>query len=183
MMPLALITVLTALPFLALGLFFLLAGSRGEYWAKAFPRNRTATWILMGLAAGWFLWQVAFLSDADFGQYSEWLFAGFLTVAVLSFIYVPDFLAVRGLAALILLAAQIPLDAAWMRYELPGRLVMVTVVYLCILLALYLGAVPYRLRDFLAWLYARPGRVRGAGLVITGVGAAVGLSPLTYLLS
>ena len=37
--------------------------------------------------------------------------------------------------------------------------------------AIWLGAQPWRLRDFLAWLFARPGRARvlGAGLTAYGV--------------
>jgi hypothetical protein len=47
---------------------------------------------------------------------------------------------------------------------------MVTAVYLAIALAIWLGAQPYRLRDFLTWLFARPGRSRALGVLFAAYG-------------
>jgi len=55
------------------------------------------------------------------------------------------------------------LDAAYMEYDRPQRLFMVSFVYVALALAIWLGAQPWRLRDFLAWLFARPGRGRSVG--------------------
>ena len=98
----------------------------------------------------------------------------FLVVTIGSFIFVPDFLAVRGLASMILLTAGALLDASYMHYD--TALVLKAYVYLAIVIALILGANPYKLRDFFQWLYkneARP-RVFGAvfviyGLILTGI--------------
>ena len=56
------------------------------------------------------------------------------------------------------------------------RLFLVTFVYLAIVTALILGASPYKLRDFLGWLYkaeARPrifgGTFAAYGLLLIGV--------------
>jgi hypothetical protein len=70
-----------------------------------------------------------------------------------------------------LVAAAPLLAAAYMEYDRPQRLFMVTLVYLGIALAIWLGAQPWRLRDFFLWLYARPGRSRaiGAGLAVYGL--------------
>jgi len=87
---------------------------------------------------------------------------------------------VRGLAGLILLGASPLLSAAYMRYEVPSRLFMVTAVYVAIALALYLGAAPFRLRDFLQWLFVRPTRVRVAGGLATGYGLLLVVVALTY---
>lgn len=168
-------TLFTGLFLLAFGAHFLWHGMRSAKSVQAFPRSQMAAYILLGSAAAWFLYKVTQLGPADFGQYKNILFGLFLVVAVGSFIYVPDFLAVRGLAALILLTAGALLDAAYM--ELPSaRLFLVSFVYLSIILALILGANPYKLRDFFEWLYkkeARP-RIFGAffasyGLLLTGV--------------
>jgi hypothetical protein len=116
----------------------------------------------MGAAAAWFLYKVMHLGPADFGQYKKLLFILFLVVAVGSFYFVPDFLAVRGLAALTLLTAGTLLDAAYM--QLPQtRLFLVTFVYLCIVVALILGASPYKLRDFFDWLYKSESRPKVFG--------------------
>jgi hypothetical protein len=94
----------------------------------------------------------------------------FAALGVLAMRYVPDFLAVRGLSILILLAAWPLLHAAFMEYQAPQRLFMVTAVFVAIVAALYLAAVPYRLRDFFQWLFAQPARARvlGGGLLAYG---------------
>ena len=46
----------------------------------------------------------------------------------------------------------------------------VTAVYVALGLAIWLGAQPYRLRDFFSWLFARPGRARGVGGALAGYG-------------
>ena len=101
--------------------------------------------------------------------YENLLFILFLVVTIGSFIFVPDFLAVRGLAAIILLTAGMLLDVGYMQYG--TALFLKAFVYLAIIIALILGANPYKLRDFFEWLYkkeARP-RVFGAVFVIYGL--------------
>jgi hypothetical protein len=138
---------------------------------KAFPRSRTASYVLFGGAAAWFLARVTVLSEADFGQYRNALFIGFALVALLSFFYVAEFLAVRGLAALILLAAGPLLYAGYGSYGV--ALVYKVAVYLALTAALWLGAQPWRMRDAIAWLHRMPGRARLVGAVFAVSGAAV----------
>lgn len=138
---------------------------------KAFPRSSTATLFFFGGGAAWFLYRVWYLPTADFGNYSTILFLAFAAIALLSFKYVPDFLAVRGVCILILLGASPLLGAAFMEYDQPQRLLMVGFVYLAIALSIYVGAMPYKLRDFIEWLVRTPQRVRilGAGLLSYGI--------------
>lgn len=159
----------------------LLAGGAGVVAAfKAFPRSRAAALICFGSGAAWFLAVVWQLPSVDFGDYRLPLFLFFGAVALLAFKCVPDFLAVRGLCVLILLAASPLLDSAYMHYEHPQRLWMVSLVYLAISLALWLGAQPYRLRDFLDWLFARPARARGLGGLLALYGLLLCGVALTY---
>jgi len=175
-MSLTIATLIPGLLLLALGLP-LVAGHSGCAAAlKAFPRSSTAALFFFGGGAAWFLYGIWHLSAADFGDYRTLLFCAFAAVAVLSFKSVPDFLAVRGLCVLVLMGAMPLLDAAYMEYDRPQRLFMVTFVYLAISAAIWLGAQPWRLRDFFGWLFARPGRARliggacaGYGLLLTGV--------------
>ncbi|HBR94927.1 MAG TPA: hypothetical protein DEA90_12270 [Opitutae bacterium] len=163
-------TLFTSIFLIAFGAHFLWHGMRSAASVQAFPRSRVAAYILLGTAAAWFLYKITQLGPADFGQYKNLLFGVFLVVAVGSFIYVPDFLAVRGLAALILLTAGTLLNAAYM--ELPAtRLFLVTFVYAAIVAALILGSNPYKLRDFFEWLYNKETRPR----IFGGVFAAYGL--------
>ena len=147
----------------------------------ALPRSPAATLVLFGGGVLWFLVRVANMGDADriIGSSNVPWVIGFAALGALSIKYVPDFLAVRGLCILILLAATPLLDAAFMHYE-PRDYPLKVLVYLAILLALYLAAVPYRLRDFFAWLFSRPGRARGVGAALLAYGFLLNLVAFTY---
>ncbi len=140
---------------------------------KAMPRSSAASLVLFGGGVLWFLVIVGNMAEADriIGSSNAPWVLGFAVLGVLSMKYVPDFLAVRGLSILVLLAAWPLLRAAFMEYGAPQRLFMVTFVFIAIIAALYLAAVPYRLRDFFQWLFARPGRARtvGGGMLAYGI--------------
>ena len=108
------------------------------------------------------------LGPADFGQYKNILFILFLVTAIGSIYYVPDFLAVRGLAAMILLTAGLLLDASYMHYG--SALILKSFVYFAIVVALILGANPYKLRDFFDWLYKSSSRPRAMGEAFAAYG-------------
>ncbi len=179
-MSLSLATLIPGLLLLALGVPLLLRHSGFAAMLKAFPRSTPAAYVFFGAGAAWFLYQIWHLSPADFGEYRTYLFIGFLAVAVLSFKCVPDFLAVRGLATLVLLGAMPLLEAAYMEYAKPQRLFMVTIVYVALSAAIWLGAQPWRLRDFIAWLFARPGRAAGFGGACAGYGLLLAGVSFTY---
>jgi hypothetical protein len=158
---------------IALGLPLVLDVSGVKAAMRAFPRSSSAGYVVFGAAAAWFLYNILHLSNADFGEYRYYLFAGFGAVAVLAFKCVPDFLGVRGASALVLIAASPFLDSAYMEYGKPARLFMVSLVYVAIALAIWLGAQPWRLRDFLGWLFARPARSRGLGGLFLAYGCVL----------
>lgn len=177
------LTLATLLP----GLLLLLIGAAlvsGHPLVRAalqqLPRSTGATLVFFTAGSAWFLHRVWHLSPADFGNYRTVLFIAFAAIALLAFKYVPDFLAVRGLAILMLLAATPLLDAAFMEYEHPQRLLMVGPVYVGIALAIYLGAAPYRLRDFLGWLFRTPNRSRVLGAGLLGYGVLLAITAFTY---
>jgi hypothetical protein len=178
-MSLTLATLIPGLLLLALGLPLVINHSGYAAALKAFPRSTTAAYLCFGAGAAWFLNAIWHLSPADFGDYHALLFVGFAAVAVLSFKSVPDFLAVRGMCVLVLMGAMPLLDAAYM--EAPQqRKLMVAAVYVAIALAIWLGAQPYRLRDFIGWLFARPGRARVVGGALAGYGLLLCGVAFTY---
>jgi hypothetical protein len=74
--------------------------------------------------------------------------------------FVDEFLAVRALGILALLAAEPLLDAAFFRYE-TSRLVLTVLAYILIILGLIWVTMPYTLRDQITWLSKTAARWRG----------------------
>jgi hypothetical protein len=179
-MSLLLATLIPGIMLIALGVPLLLNHSSFTALLKAMPRSTRATYLFFGAGAAWFLYNIWHLSPADFGDYRKILFLAFAAVAVAAFKCVPDFLAVRGLCALMLVAASPLLGAAYMEYDHPQRLFMVSFVYLGIAIAIWLGAQPWRLRDFFGWLFVRPGRSRTLGAALTVYGVLLAFVAFTY---
>jgi hypothetical protein len=179
-MSLLLATLLPGLLLIALGVPLLLNHSFFVSTLKAMPRSKRAAYAFFGAGAVCFLYNVWHLSPADFGDYRKPLFAAFAVIAVLAFKCVPDFLAVRGLCVLILVGAAPLLSAAYMEYDHQQRLLMVSLVYLGIALAIWVGAQPWRLRDFFAWLFMQPGRTRALGGLLTAYGVMLAIVAFTY---
>ena len=150
--------------------------------ARALPRSSGAAWLLFGAGAAWFLWRISRLGEADliFFKTPQPVMLGFAVLALLAFFYTPDFLAVRGLCVLMLLAAEPLLYAAYMEYQHPQRLLMVTAVYAGLVAALYLAAAPFRLRDWFEWLFHRPARPRLVGAILLAYGLATSAAAFTY---
>ena len=181
-MSLTLATLITGSILFLLGLLFLVSNSAIVAMFKAFPRSQTATIIFFGGGAAWFLFRVANMSQADvigFSTPTPFLFI-FGALALLSFFYLPEFLAVRGLSVLILVGSWPLLMSAYGKYELSERLFMVSILYVAIAAALYLAAVPYRLRDFFEWLYRTPGRARVFGGALAAYGLLLAGVVFTY---
>jgi hypothetical protein len=179
-MSLTLATLIPGLLLLLLGVPLLLNHRGYAAMLKSFPRSTAAAFVFFGAGAAWFLFAIWNLSAADFGEYRTYLFIGFLLVAVLAFKCVPDFLAVRGLSALVLMGAMPLLQAAYMEFDKPQRLLMVSAVYLALSFAIWLGAQPWRLRDFFGWLFAQPGRARGLGGALAAYGLVLSIVAFTY---
>ena len=166
----------------ALGVLLLLNSPVVISTLKALPRSPAGALGFFGGGVLWFLFRVANMGDADRiigGSNVPWVI-GFAALGVLSIKYVPDFLAVRGLSILMLLVATPLLDAAFMEYDHPQRLLLVTMIFAAVVAALYLAAVPYRLRDFSQWLFAAPGRGRALGAGLLGYGILLNVVAFTY---
>ena len=173
-------SIITGLTLFILG--FLLKSSNPKIRNRifSFPRSVKCSLWFIGLSTLWFLWRhVAFLSEADFGNYKLLIGTVALSVAVLSFVFVPDFLAVRGLAMMILLWAREVLDAAFL-HDSETRLFLVTVVYVFIAGALYLGAWPYKIREIIVWMNNKSIRVTMLGWAFSATGLLILLLSFTY---
>ncbi len=181
-MSLFLATLLPGLFLALLGALLLWPNSLVGSTAKALPRSNRGAWLFFGAGTAWFLWRLSHLNESDliFFKTPGPVMIGFGVLAVLAFIYTPDFLAVRGLCVLVLLSASPLLEAAFMEYQHPQRLFMVTLVYVFIAFAIWLGASPFRLRDFFGWLFARPTRSRAFGGALAAYGLLLSVVAFTY---
>ena len=143
-------------------------------------RCRRLDVALMVVAAAWFLWIVANLGEADFGNYKVPLFAVFLGISIGAIMWVRDFLGVRAFCAIFILASWHFLGAAFGHYEIHSRLFMVGVVYIGLLAALYFAAVPYRVRDLSQWLAGHPAVATVSGVVVAALGAWLMIVPAIF---
>jgi hypothetical protein len=129
--------------------------------ARKFPRNYAAGIVLMLLATGWFVWIVNHEPIADFSAYKPAMLAGFSAVGVLSCFFVRDFLAVRGLAVVLLLLAKLMVDTGRPHIgESPFVLVIQAWAYVLVVAGIWFTITPWKLRDLLEFGTATETRVR-----------------------
>ena len=79
--------------------------------ARKFTRNLPLGVLLMLLGTAWFVWNVNIEPIADFSAFKPYMIGGFIAVGIGSCIFVQDFLAVRGLAVVLLLLGKLMVDS------------------------------------------------------------------------
>ncbi|MFM8363705.1 MAG: hypothetical protein ACKOAS_00970, partial [Verrucomicrobiota bacterium] len=106
-----------------------LFGSEGAIrFAKALPRSRAMAGVLLTIAAVWAFWMVKDLDLGEFSPLRRFMLVGIVAGAVLSWFFVEEFLAVRALGMLLLLAAEPLMESAVLRDE-PSRLLLTVLAY------------------------------------------------------
>ena len=128
---------------------------------RKFPRNLPLGIALMLLGTAWFVWNVNCESVSDFAAFKPAMMLGFVAVGVLSCVYIQDFLAVRGLAVVVLLLAKLMVDTGRPHLgQTHWVLVIQAWAYLLIVAGLWFTVTPWKLRDLLNWGTATESRVR-----------------------
>src|SRR5499427_1021513 len=117
---------------------------------RRFPRSRVAGIVLLTICLAWTFWLLATIQMGEFSSFRRPLLIALPIGYVLTLFFVDEFLAVRALGILCLLAAEPLLDAAFLRYE-PSRLLVTVFAYLLIIAGLFWVAIPYVLRDQINW--------------------------------
>src|SRR6266478_9825212 len=101
---------------------------------RKFPRSMPWGYALMLLGTGWFVWNLSQESISDFAAFKTPLLAGFAAVGLGSCIFVQDFLAVRGLAVVLLLLAKLMVDTGRPHLsETPWAVVIQALAYVLVL--------------------------------------------------
>jgi hypothetical protein len=148
--------------------------------ARRFPRNLPVGVGLMLLATVWFAWNVNIEPIADFSAAKPYMLGLFIAVGVLSCVFVQDFLAVRGLAVLMLLLAKLMVDTGRPHLgESPWVLLFQAWAYVFVVLGVWFTITPWRLRDLIYWATASEARVRILSLIRLGFATCVVLLGLT----
>jgi len=133
---------------------------------RKFPRNVPIGIVLMLIGTAWFVWNLSQESISDFASYRNVLMAFFAAVGIGSCVFVQDFLAVRGLAVVMLLLAKLMVDTGRPMLSVTNwTLVIQAWAYVLVVAGIWLTISPWRLRDALNWATANDTRVRvGSGI-------------------
>lgn len=176
-LPLKLTGLLVGL-WLLLGHGFALAQpERVKRFLRAFPRNDK---LGIGMVVFGFAWTLLVWSCMDLGDYFRMeRFVQLLLVAACAGIvlYVKEFLAVRSLGFLMILAAAPILTSAFLK-EPQSRLLLVFFAYAIAVKGMIWVGLPYLLRDQIGWVLAKPGRFRAGA----AAGAIYGLAVIACAL-
>lgn len=150
--------------------------------ARKFPRHTPIGVALMLLATVWFIYNVSQESLSDFARMKSWFYLLFGAVGIGACFFVQDFLAVRGLAVVLLLLAKLMVDTA--RWADTGwRLVIVVWAYVFVIAGMWFTISPWRLRDLIHWATANENRVRLLSAVRLAFGLLVLVLGLTVFRS
>jgi len=136
-------------------------------WLKDFPRSRMAGVVLCTIAALWAFWLAATMDLGEFTPNRTLICGAVIAGAVMVPLFAEEFLAVRSVGMLALLAAEPLLGAAFLRPE-QTRLLLVVLAYVWALGGLICVAAPYMLRDLISWVTCARWRynlVAGSGVI------------------
>lgn len=142
------------------------------------PRSRTAGVVLLTIDLAWCFWLLATMEMGEFSSFRRPLLIILPIGYFLVLMFADEFLSVRALGILLLLAAEPLLDAAFLRPEM-SRLLVTVLAYLMVVAGLVWVMMPYLLRDQIMWSARSAGRwgvLSGAGAIF---GAAIVVCALT----
>jgi hypothetical protein len=135
-----------------------------------FPRSVFWGRALMAVAAVWAGTIMFNAADKDWPQWARPAIVIGTPIAYLLVIrYANQFLAMRGVAVLLLLAAKVMVDAADTS-ELAARLVVTTLAYIWVIAAMWMTIAPHHFRDLIGWSMANNARCRA----VCAIGVAIG---------
>jgi hypothetical protein len=181
--------VVLAIVLIAAHSYMLAKPAAAQEFLKKFPRNQVLGQILLGIGMAWFWLLIAPLGlgklsslAMDLGEFNS--AKGLLQILVpISFVLVcisiRDFLAVRALGLLGLMAAAPLLGAAFLK-DPTSRLLVPSYAYAMLTASLFFVGMPYLFRDAVTWVTADQRRWTLVCLAGLGYGVATLLCALTF---
>lgn len=132
-------------------------------WLLDFPRSLLLGRIFLVIAVVWTFWLVLTMDLGEFAALRQPMSIAVIACGVLTWIFVQEFLAVRALSILFLLAADVLLCAAFLQPQ-ASRLWLVFLAYGWIFAALFCVGLPWLMRDALLWATRSSWRLRAAAV-------------------
>ena len=151
-------------------LWALLRAERAMTAAKAFPRHRVSGIVLLAVCLVWGLFLVSCMDMGEFFTWRRWLMMLVPVSFFLVVTYVPEFLAVRALGTLMILAASPVLHTAFLQPQ-TSRLLLPILAYVWAIAGMFLVGLPYLLRDWIDWLTKNESRWKLAAIGGAAYGA------------
>jgi hypothetical protein len=141
-----------------------------KQWLLDFPRSLFLGRVFLVVAVAWCIWLILTMDLGEFAAVRHPMAIAAFFCGVLTWIFVEEFLSVRALSILFLLAADVLLCAAFLQPPV-SRLWLVFLAYAWILGGLFCVGLPWLMRDALAWFTKSDWRLRLAA----AAGVAYGL--------
>ena len=139
-------------------------------WLRKFPRSVWPGIVFLTIALVWCSIIVTQAREDGMAVPKNvvylFLAAVYIGLIVLKF----DFLAVRGIAILLLMIAKVVVDSA-NQLDTPWRLVMTVIAYIWAIAGMWFTVSPYRMRDLIEWATATDARLR----TLSAIGCVFGL--------
>ena len=149
---------------------------RAVAWCRKFPRSETWGGALLVLATAWAAWLAGTMNLMEYTRFRPLFVLAAVALGVTSWLYVREFIAVRALGILLLLGANVLLDACFLRED-PLRLLVVGYAYLMVVFGMVMVGAPYVLREVIHWYFGNPFRGKSLlvlemifGLILLGLG-------------
>ena len=178
-MDLGTLTVLLGIATMLPPIYGLVNPEKFSSFARGLSRNTMAGYVFIVIGTVWFLFILENETLADFEVYRSKMRFFFVLLGIGACVYLKDFLAVRGLAVVLLLLAKTVIEAA--RYEETSwRLLLIVFAYIWIICGMVFTVSPWRFRDIVEWKFANVDRVKMLcyirlviGLLLVGLGLTV----------
>ena len=166
--------------FCLLGIIGLVMHNTARATLGQFPRSRLAGVVILAIDLLWSFWLISTMEMGEFSAFRRPFLIALPIGFFLAIRFVDEFLAVRAIGILALLAAEPLLEAAFFRYE-TSRLVLTVLAYILIVLGLIWVTLPYKLRDQINWFSKSAAHWRSINAVSFVYGVAlIALAFISY---
>ncbi|MEO8206729.1 MAG: hypothetical protein ABI615_11150 [Chthoniobacterales bacterium] len=131
--------------------FALLSPKSVQTALRHFPRNKQAGTALLLIAAIWSFYLIKTMDLGEFSPMRTIMLVAIPVAAVLTWKFVDEFLPVRALGMIALLASEPLLESAYLKAP-DTRLLFVILAYVWVIAGLFWVGMPYTLRNQIRWV-------------------------------